>query len=195
MSPGVPKSKLDETSLSLLKLQLDAGEQLLWAGKPNWWRDRLPLVAVSVATVAYFSLIQLFRMLSASHHLNSFTRAVSVASGYVAGGGLALFTSYNRDRDSLFALTDRRAIRMWPIHSVPYVNERGEAVRIRRRMLGRLTFGDTKVRIWNGSPRLVKPGIASFLDFFAIPRLSDVLRIAIEAQQRELHDRSGRPAA
>jgi hypothetical protein len=49
--------------------------------------------------------------------------------------------------------------------------------------------------MWNGGPRAVKPGIASFLDFFAIPHHNDVLRIAIEAQQRELPDRSGRPAA
>ncbi len=193
MGPGVPKSKLDETSLSLLKLQLDAGEQLLWAGKPHWWRDRLPLVIGVIAMVP--SLVWIVFVRIRFPRYGEVVPGVSLILYYLTSLALALFTSYNRDRDSLFALTDRRAIRMWPIHCVPYVNDRGEPVSIRKRWFGRLTIGDTNRRMWNGGPRAVKPGIASFLDFFAIPHLNDVLRIAIEAQQRELPDRSGRPAA
>jgi hypothetical protein len=106
-----------------------------------------------------------------------------------------MFTAYNRDRDSLFALTDRRAIRMWPIHSVPYLDEHGETVRIKRRLLGGLTFGDRTIRTRRGMPRLVKPGRTSFLDFFAIRGVKQVLLIAVEAQRKAIENRSSCPAA
>ena len=189
------KPELDGTSLALLRLQLAAGEQLLWAGRPRWWRDRLPLMALSLAILADSATILLFRVLLPGHRLHPFAHGIPVISGYLSLAAAGVFTSYNHDRDSLFALTDRRAIRMWPIYFVPYINERGEPVNIRRRMFGRLTIGDTQTRSCNGSQRWIKPGVASFLDFFAILHPKEVLQIALEAQQRELRNRSSRAAA
>ena len=188
--PNAPQ--LDPGSIALLKCQLEPGEQLLWTGKPQWWRNWPPLLIISSCSVVVFAAIfSVLRLLSVSRDIAQF---VLLFVGYAGMFGARRITVYNIDRDSLFGLTNRRAIRMWPLHSVALINDQGQPVSIRRRMFGRVTIGDTAVSSWNGVPRYIKPGTTAFLEFFAIPHPDEAEQVALEAQRRELQERTKLPA-
>lgn len=190
----------DESSLALLKLHLEPDERLLWAGKPGLVRVFAARVGIFLPCQAALA-IHCFLLTSRRYHRNWRLVLLAIILDVISNfGWLVLFFGlpfrpYNRDRNSLFGLTDRRAIRLWPLHSVSLINEKGQPVSIRRRILGRLTIGDTSFGTRSGIPRYLKAGTTAFLDFFAIAHRDEVMRIALEAQQRELRERSKLPAA
>ena len=186
-------SQLDSGSVALLRGQLEPGEQLLWAGKPQWWCSLPPFFTTLGATVIILSpMLWLLRQLSLSRDAAQFVLLIMV---FAAMGFSRRIAVYNVDRESLFGITNRRAIRMWPLHSVSLVDEKRKPVAVRRRIFGRLTIGDISIRRWNGIPRYVKPGVTAFLDFFAIADRDEAMRTALEAQRRELQEQSKAPAA
>ena len=189
----IGSAELDQTSLALLKLELEAGEQLLWIGKPRWFRDRMRWGMMAIVLLLCMSFLFCFRVVFPQYRWAA--AAPTQILYFVVTVAVSIRTSYNRDRDSLFGLTDRRAIRMWPVHSVSYLDESGKPVRIRRRLFGRVTIGDTNVSARYGNPRWIAPRRSSFLDFFAIAYVDDVLRIALGAQGKEIESRGNRPAA
>lgn len=187
------QSQLDAGSVALLRGQLEPGEQLLWAGKPQWWRNWPPFFTTLGATLVVFAAtFWMLRHLSLSRDTAQFVLSVMAFVGMIFARRISV---YNVDPESLFGITNRRAIRMWPLHSVSLVDEKGQPVAIRRRTFGRLTIGDVSTSTWNGIPRYVKPGVTAFLDFFAIADRDEAMRIALEAQRRELQEQSNAPAA
>ncbi len=192
MASAPNASQLDPGSIALLQCQLEPGEQLLWGGKPQWFRD--PFLRIRVATIfTGFGIVTIGCWYFLPRH--RWWNALAYIVGSTSVNFALIWKGYHSDRDSLFGLTNRRAIRMWPLHSVALINDQGQPVSIRRRMLGRVTIGDTAVSTWNGVPRYVKSGTTAFLDFFAIPHPEVAEQIALAAQRRELGEQKKLPAA
>lgn len=192
MAAASYESQLDPSSIALLRAQLEPDEQLLWASKPQWLRDAFLRIRVAAIFIGLgFIMMGCFYL----RPWHGWGNVVTYMVGTTCINFAIIWKGYHSDRDSLFGLTNKRALRMWPMHSVALINEHGQPASIRRRIFGRLTIGDTTVSAWNGIPRYVKPGNTAFLDFFAFPDLDDAMRIAVEAQRNELQERSKAPAA
>lgn len=88
------------------------GEQILWQGRPDWWR--LSIEALSLKWVAgYFALLAIWRFLSGVD-LMPLGRAIGSAVPFVLLGlvvcGLLMLVAYVQARATVYTVTDARVV-------------------------------------------------------------------------------------
>ncbi|WP_195822123.1 photosynthetic complex putative assembly protein PuhB [Roseobacter sp. MH60115] len=88
------------------------GEQILWQGRPDWWR--LSIEALSLKWVAgYFALLAIWRFLSGVD-LMPLGRAIGSAVPFVLLGlvvcGLLMLVAYVQARAAVYTVTDARVV-------------------------------------------------------------------------------------
>ncbi|WP_299960568.1 photosynthetic complex putative assembly protein PuhB [uncultured Roseobacter sp.] len=88
------------------------GEQILWQGRPDWWR--LSIEALSLKWVAgYFALLAIWRFLSGVD-LMPLGRAIGSAVPFILLGlvvcGLLMLVAYVQARATVYTVTDARVV-------------------------------------------------------------------------------------
>ncbi|WP_299831424.1 photosynthetic complex putative assembly protein PuhB [uncultured Roseobacter sp.] len=131
------------------------GEQILWRGRPDWWR--LSIEALSLKWVAgYFALLAIWRFLSGVD-LMPLGRAIGSAVPFVLLGlvvcGLLMLVAYVQARATVYTVTDARVVMrigaaLTITLNLPYTQVGNAMLDLRKGGTGTIaleTIGDTRL--------------------------------------------------
>ncbi|WP_300019735.1 photosynthetic complex putative assembly protein PuhB [uncultured Roseobacter sp.] len=131
------------------------GEQILWQGRPDWWR--LSIEALSLKWVAgYFALLAIWRFLS-SVDLMPLGRAIGSAVPFILLGlvvcGLLMLVAYVQARATVYTVTDARVVMrigaaLTITLNLPYTQVGNAMLDLRKGGTGTIaleTIGDTRL--------------------------------------------------
>ncbi|WP_299783935.1 photosynthetic complex putative assembly protein PuhB [uncultured Roseobacter sp.] len=131
------------------------GEQILWQGRPDWWR--LSIEALSLKWVAgYFALLAIWRFLSGVD-LMPLGRAIGSAVPFVLLGlvvcGLLMLVAYVQARATVYTVTDARVVMrigaaLTITLNLPYTQVGNAMLDLRKGGTGTIaleTIGDTRL--------------------------------------------------
>lgn len=131
------------------------GEQILWQGRPDWWR--LSIEALSLKWVAgYFALLAIWRFVSVID-LMPLGRAIGSAVPFVVLGlvvcGLLMLVAYVQARATMYTVTDARVVMrigaaLTVTLNLPYTQVGNAMLDLRKAGTGTIaleTMGDTKL--------------------------------------------------
>lgn len=183
------------------------GEEILWQGRPDWWR--LAIESLSLKWVAgYFVLLTLWRFVSVIDLMPP-GRAVGASVPFVLLGlvtcGLLMLTAYVQARATMYTVTDARVVMrigaaLTVTLNLPYTQVGNAMLDLRKGGTGTIaleTMGDTRlsylvcwphVRPWH--IRLPQPALR------CIPQAETVARLLSEAAEARIAmPQVSRPAA
>lgn len=131
------------------------GEQILWQGRPDWWR--LSIEALSLKWVAgYFALLAIWRFVSVID-LMPLGRTIGSAVPFVVLGlvvcGLLMLVAYVQARATMYTVTDARVVMrigaaLTVTLNLPYTQVGNAMLDLRKAGTGTIaleTMGDTKL--------------------------------------------------